>query len=116
MSASSLCVLFAPCKQQYWKRYIFNLTVMLTRLIRNVFLIFLLLSVYSQQPVNNKNLIGLNRARRPHNAIFVSFIDSSVPTKCLEAAKINWKRVCQKEHDRQAEEHLKKVWQTAKLQ
>uniref|UniRef100_A0A3Q3X0S4 Uncharacterized protein n=1 Tax=Mola mola TaxID=94237 RepID=A0A3Q3X0S4_MOLML len=32
------------------------------------------------QPINNKNVIGLNRARRPHNAIFVSFIDPGVPT------------------------------------
>lgn len=79
------------------------------QLISNMLLIFLPLPVYRQQPINNKNLIGLNRARRPHNAIFVSFTDPSVPTKCLEAARVNWIRVCQKEHDKQAEEELKKV-------
>ena len=58
----------------------------------------------------SKNFIGLNRARRPHNAIFVSFNDPTVPTECLEAAKVNWSRYCQKENDRQAEEQLKKVF------
>uniref|UniRef100_A0A3Q3WKG6 Uncharacterized protein n=1 Tax=Mola mola TaxID=94237 RepID=A0A3Q3WKG6_MOLML len=64
------------------------------------------------QPINNKNVIGLNRARRPHNAIFVSFIDPGVPTTCLEAARVNWLRVCQKEHDRQAEEQLRKMFES----
>ncbi|KAG8010853.1 General transcription factor 3C polypeptide 5 [Nibea albiflora] len=65
-----------------------------------------------QLPSNKKNVIGLNRARRPHNAIFVSFSDPTVPTECLEAAKINWIRVCLKEHDKQAEEQLKKMFES----
>nr|XP_046231839.1 general transcription factor 3C polypeptide 5 [Scatophagus argus] len=65
-----------------------------------------------QMPFNKKNVIGLTRARRPHNAIFVSFADATVPSECLEAARINWKRVCQKEHDKQAEEHLKKMFES----
>uniref|UniRef100_A0A4W6FCU3 Ral transcription factor IIIC subunit 5 n=1 Tax=Lates calcarifer TaxID=8187 RepID=A0A4W6FCU3_LATCA len=32
-----------------------------------------------QLHLNKKNFIGLNRARRPHNAIFVSFTDPTVP-------------------------------------
>lgn len=56
-----------------------------------------------------KNFIGLNRARRPHNAVFVSFTDASVPSECLEAAALNWRRVCVKEHDRKAEETLRQV-------
>ncbi|KAM9840875.1 general transcription factor 3C polypeptide 5 [Aulostomus maculatus] len=60
----------------------------------------------------NKNFIGLNRARRPHNAIFVSFIDPTVPTECLEAARVNWRQVCQKEDGRQAEEKLKQMFES----
>lgn len=67
-----------------------------------------LLSIHSQAPLN-KNFIGLNRARRPHNAIFVSFNETTVPAECLEAAKVNWTRVCLKERDKQAEEQLKMV-------
>lgn len=63
----------------------------------------------SQQPISSKNLIGLNRARRPHNAIFVTFVDPVVPMECLEAATTNWKRVCQKENDKRVEEQLRKV-------
>lgn len=87
----------------------FNFTVMLMKLFRTIFITFLLLSVYSQLPISKKNFIGWNRARRPHNAIFVSFSDPTVPTECLEAAKVNWARVCLKECDKQAEEKLKKV-------
>ncbi|XP_036974237.1 general transcription factor 3C polypeptide 5 [Acanthopagrus latus] len=63
-------------------------------------------------PINKKNLIGLNRARRPHNAIFVSYSDASVPDECREAARTNWTRVCQKENDKQAEEQLKKMFES----
>ncbi|XP_047424934.1 general transcription factor 3C polypeptide 5 [Mugil cephalus] len=66
----------------------------------------------AQMPVNKKNFIGLNRARRPHNAIFVSFTDPTVPTECLEAAKVNWVRVCVKEYERQAEEQLKTMFES----
>ncbi|XP_068191280.1 general transcription factor 3C polypeptide 5 [Antennarius striatus] len=69
-------------------------------------------TVSGRQPVNKKNIIGLNRARRPHNAIFVSFADPTVPAHCLEAARVNWKRVCQKEHDKQAEEQMRKMFES----
>ncbi|XP_044030137.1 general transcription factor 3C polypeptide 5 isoform X1 [Siniperca chuatsi] len=65
-----------------------------------------------QLPINKKNFIGLNRARRPHNAIFVSFTDPTVPTECIEAARVNWARVCLKENDKQAEEQLKKMFES----
>lgn len=75
---------------------------------------FLFLPDYRQQTNNSNNLIGLNRIRRRHNAIFVSFTDPSVPTTCLEAATANWIQVCQKDCDKQAEEQLRKVcdWNT----
>lgn len=72
-------------------------------------LIFLFFTDYRTRSSNNINLIGLNRIRRRHNAIFVSFTEPSVPTKCLEGAITNWKEVCQKDHDKQAEEQLRKV-------
>lgn len=74
-----------------------------------ILLIFLFFSDYSQGPANSNNLIGLNRTRRRHNAVFVSFTDPTVPTKCLEGAMTNWIQVCQKDHDKQAEEQLRKV-------
>lgn len=70
---------------------------------------FLFLPHYRLRPTNNKNVIGLNRARRRHNAIFVSFADAAVPSKCLDAALTNWMDVCHKDHDKQAEEQLRKV-------
>ncbi|XP_041826814.1 general transcription factor 3C polypeptide 5 [Melanotaenia boesemani] len=70
---------------------------------------FLQKSSAAQRAVS-KNFIGLNRARRPHNAIFVSFNEPTVPTKCLEAAKVNWTRCCLKESDREAEEQLKRMF------
>ncbi|XP_060917515.1 general transcription factor 3C polypeptide 5 [Labrus mixtus] len=63
-------------------------------------------------PVSKSNFIGLNRNRRPHNAIFVSFSDPSVPTESLEAARSNWARVCVKENDKQAEEQMKKMFES----
>uniref|UniRef100_A0A3B4GQC0 General transcription factor IIIC subunit 5 n=1 Tax=Pundamilia nyererei TaxID=303518 RepID=A0A3B4GQC0_9CICH len=60
----------------------------------------------------NKNFIGLNRAGRPHNAIFVSFTDPVVPAECLEAAKVTWKRICMNECDKKAEEQLKKMFES----
>ncbi|CAG5867227.1 unnamed protein product [Menidia menidia] len=64
------------------------------------------------QVPTSKNFIGLNRARRPHNAIFVTFNEPSVPTECLQAAKDNWARYCLKERDRDAEEKLKKMFES----
>lgn len=75
-------------------------------------LIFIFFPDNRKRSSNNINLIGLNRTRRRHNAIFVSFTEPSVPTKCLEGAITNWKQVCQKDHDKQAEEQLRKVCET----
>ncbi|XP_029024968.1 general transcription factor 3C polypeptide 5 isoform X2 [Betta splendens] len=61
--------------------------------------------------VNKKNVIGLTRARRPNNAIFVSFSDPTVPSECLEAAKQNWARICLKDADKEAEEKLKEMFE-----
>ncbi|XP_061655073.1 general transcription factor 3C polypeptide 5 [Phyllopteryx taeniolatus] len=52
------------------------------------------------------HFIGFSRPRRPHNAIFVSYADPIVPTEALEAAKMHWKKICLREHDKQAEEKL----------
>ncbi|KAG9353925.1 hypothetical protein JZ751_012049 [Albula glossodonta] len=54
---------------------------------------------YVSQTVSSENLIGLSRARRPHNAIFVTFDEKEVPSKPLEAAVQNWKRLCMHEND-----------------
>lgn len=69
-------------------------------------------SIPGQQPISSKNLIGLNRARRPHNAIFITFVDPVVPMECLEAATTNWRRVCQKENDKRVEEQLRKMFES----
>ncbi|XP_056157759.1 general transcription factor 3C polypeptide 5 [Lampris incognitus] len=63
-------------------------------------------------PITKENFISLNRARRPHNAVFVNFTDPSVPSECLEAARTNWQRVCIKEWDRYAEEEMKKMFES----
>ncbi|XP_057674500.1 general transcription factor 3C polypeptide 5 [Corythoichthys intestinalis] len=60
-----------------------------------------------QADVQSKtNFIGMSRPRRPHNAIFVSYTDPSVPTEALEAAKTHWARIGVRAHDKQAEERL----------
>ncbi|KAK7896595.1 hypothetical protein WMY93_021920 [Mugilogobius chulae] len=57
-----------------------------------------------------KNFIGLSRARRPHNAIFVTFVDP-VPDECQEMAKVNWQRVCVKECDVKAEKEIREMFE-----
>ncbi|XP_061590438.1 general transcription factor 3C polypeptide 5 [Cololabis saira] len=69
-------------------------------------------SAASFQMSVSRNFIGLNRARRPHNAIFVSFIDPAVPTECVEAAKTNWARCCLKDSDKQVELKMKKMFES----
>lgn len=64
---------------------------------------------YNNPQVSGENLIGLSRARRPHNAIFVNFDDEEVPTKPLDAAVQNWKKVCTNPVDKKVEEELRKV-------
>ncbi|XP_058015328.1 general transcription factor 3C polypeptide 5 [Ahaetulla prasina] len=66
---------------------------------------------YRNPPLSSENLIGLSRARRPHNAIFVNFEDEEVPSKPLEAAVQTWKKVCSNVVDHQAEEELKKLFE-----
>uniref|UniRef100_A0A8C8D7D9 Transcription factor IIIC subunit 5 HTH domain-containing protein n=1 Tax=Oncorhynchus tshawytscha TaxID=74940 RepID=A0A8C8D7D9_ONCTS len=62
--------------------------------------------------VSRDNLIGLSRARRPHNAIFLTFNDQNIPTEPLEAAKVNWKIVCVHPSDIKAEEQLKEMFES----
>lgn len=59
--------------------------------------------------LSKENLIGPNRARRAHNAIFVNFEDMTVPTEPLEAAKLNWKKNAMHPSDLRAEEEMRKV-------
>ncbi|XP_026543084.1 general transcription factor 3C polypeptide 5 [Notechis scutatus] len=66
---------------------------------------------YRNPPLSSENLIGLSRARRPHNAIFVNFEDGEVPSKPLEAAVQTWKKVCSNTVDHQAEAELKKLFE-----
>ncbi|AWP14972.1 putative general transcription factor 3C polypeptide 5 [Scophthalmus maximus] len=67
---------------------------------------------HNQVPFNKTNIIGLNRVRRPNNAIFVSFDEPTVPTECVEAAKLNWARVCLKDSDKGMEEQLVKMFES----
>uniref|UniRef100_UPI00358EBF40 general transcription factor 3C polypeptide 5-like n=1 Tax=Myxine glutinosa TaxID=7769 RepID=UPI00358EBF40 len=48
---------------------------------------------YKIPKVSSGNVIRHGRARRPHNALFVSFEDAEVPGRPLEAAITNWSRV-----------------------
>lgn len=66
---------------------------------------------FSQPGFSRENLIGLNRARRPHNAIFITFDEAQVPCEPLEAARVNWDRICQKPSDQKAEEDMKKLFE-----
>ncbi|XP_010892267.1 general transcription factor 3C polypeptide 5 [Esox lucius] len=67
---------------------------------------------YCPPTVSRDNLIGLSRARRPHNAIFINFDDQNIPNEPLEAAKVNWKRVCVHASDTKAEEQMKKMFES----
>ncbi|KAM7088100.1 uncharacterized protein J5F26_013292 isoform 2-T2 [Ciconia maguari] len=64
---------------------------------------------YNNPQVSGENLIGLSRARRPHNAIFVNFDDEEIPAKPLDAAVQTWKKVCTNPVDKKVEEELGKV-------
>ncbi|XP_021546901.1 general transcription factor 3C polypeptide 5 isoform X2 [Neomonachus schauinslandi] len=66
---------------------------------------------YNNPPVSGENLIGLSRARRPHNAIFVNFEDDEVPTQPLEAAVQTWRRISTNPLDRKVEEELRKLFE-----
>ncbi|KAJ6652228.1 hypothetical protein lerEdw1_012952 [Lerista edwardsae] len=66
---------------------------------------------YHNPTLSSENLIGLSRARRPHNAIFVNFEDEEIPTKPLAAAQQTWKRVCSNAVDHKAEDELRKLFE-----
>ncbi|KAM6984836.1 general transcription factor 3C polypeptide 5 [Aplochiton taeniatus] len=67
---------------------------------------------HNQVPMSKDNFIGLNRARRPHNALFISYDEPTVPSECAEAARANWDRVCQKPCDKEAEEAIGKMFES----
>ncbi|KAL2099541.1 hypothetical protein ACEWY4_003935 [Coilia grayii] len=60
---------------------------------------------------SSENLIGLSRARRPHNAIFVPFEEKDVPSEPLEAAKLNWKKVSIHASDKRVEEEIRQLFE-----
>ncbi|XP_044120530.1 general transcription factor 3C polypeptide 5 isoform X3 [Neovison vison] len=66
---------------------------------------------YNNPPVSGENLIGLSRARRPHNAIFVNFEEDEVPTQPLEAAVQTWRRISTNPTDRKVEEELRRLFE-----
>jgi hypothetical protein len=70
---------------------------------------------YSNPTISGENLIGLSRARRPHNAIFVNFEDAEVPVQPLEAAVHTWKKACTNPIDQKVEEELRKVRLVSRL-
>ncbi|KAG8447581.1 hypothetical protein GDO86_014910 [Hymenochirus boettgeri] len=65
---------------------------------------------YRLPQVSSDNLIGLSRARRPHNAIFVTFEDGEIPNEPHEAALKKWTRLCSNEQDMQAEEEIRRLF------
>ncbi|CAL8317776.1 unnamed protein product [Lota lota] len=65
-----------------------------------------------QLPMTKENFIGLNRVRRHHNAIFVSFSDPVMPSECMEAARLNWQKVCIKQSDVWIEQTLRKLFES----
>ncbi|XP_005346246.1 general transcription factor 3C polypeptide 5 isoform X1 [Microtus ochrogaster] len=65
---------------------------------------------YHNPSISGENLIGLSRARRPHNAIFVNFEDPEVPLQPLEAAVQTWKKACTNPIDQKVEEELRQLF------
>uniref|UniRef100_A0A4W3IUZ7 Ral transcription factor IIIC subunit 5 n=1 Tax=Callorhinchus milii TaxID=7868 RepID=A0A4W3IUZ7_CALMI len=65
---------------------------------------------YHPPKLSNENLIGLGRARRPHNAIFVNFDDPEIPSEPLEAAVQNWRKFNTQAADNRAEDDLGKLF------
>ncbi|XP_077981401.1 general transcription factor 3C polypeptide 5-like, partial [Glandiceps talaboti] len=58
------------------------------------------------------NLIGIARARRPHNAVFMNFDDKDVPTKPLDAAVAAMKKISDHVKEVEIRELFKKrpIW------
>ncbi|XP_043914764.1 general transcription factor 3C polypeptide 5 [Protopterus annectens] len=66
---------------------------------------------YNTPQLSSENLIGLSRARRPHNAIFVNFEDADVPDKPLEAAVNNWAKHSSHPNDKRLEAEVRKLFE-----
>ncbi|MEE6505375.1 hypothetical protein FKM82_005508 [Ascaphus truei] len=65
---------------------------------------------YQPPQVSGENLIGLTRARRPHNAIFVNFEEVEAPREPQPAAVQNWKKLCTNSTDKRAEQEIKRLF------
>ncbi|KAM4695908.1 general transcription factor 3C polypeptide 5 isoform 3-T3 [Rhinophrynus dorsalis] len=65
---------------------------------------------YQHPQVSSENLIGPSRARRPHNAIFVTFEEPVIPTDPHPAAVKNWKKLCSNPMDKRAEQEMKRLF------
>ncbi|XP_028664413.2 general transcription factor 3C polypeptide 5 [Erpetoichthys calabaricus] len=65
---------------------------------------------YTPPQLSSENLIGLSRARRPHNAIFVNFEDKEVPKEPMKAAVLKWKRLHGHTNDFKLEEAIKQMF------
>ncbi|XP_053552213.1 general transcription factor 3C polypeptide 5 isoform X2 [Bombina bombina] len=66
---------------------------------------------YHPPQFSSENLIGMSRARRPNNAIFINFEDGEVPTEPNPAAATNWKKQCTNPTDMQAEHEMKRLFE-----
>ncbi|XP_072285727.1 general transcription factor 3C polypeptide 5 isoform X2 [Pyxicephalus adspersus] len=65
---------------------------------------------YQPPNLSSENLIGLSRARRPHNAIFVNFEDAEVPSEPHPAAVKNWKKLCTNPVDNHVEQEMLRLF------
>ncbi|KAM4662770.1 general transcription factor 3C polypeptide 5 isoform 2-T2 [Discoglossus pictus] len=65
---------------------------------------------YQPPQLSGDNLIGLSRARRPNNAIFINFEDPGVPTEPLPGAVKNWEKQCTNAVDKRAEQEMKRLF------
>ncbi|KAM9324309.1 general transcription factor 3C polypeptide 5 [Gastrophryne carolinensis] len=65
---------------------------------------------YQPPSLSSENLIGLSRARRPHNAIFVNFDEAEVPTEAHPDAVKKWQKICTNPMDSQLEEEMKRLF------
>ncbi|XP_068104926.1 general transcription factor 3C polypeptide 5 [Hyperolius riggenbachi] len=65
---------------------------------------------YQPPHLSSENLIGLSRARRPHNAIFVNFEDGDVPSEPHPAAVKNWRKLCTNPIESGMEQDMKKLF------
>ncbi|XP_063792816.1 general transcription factor 3C polypeptide 5 [Pseudophryne corroboree] len=65
---------------------------------------------YQPPHLSSDNLIGLSRARRPHNAIFVVFEDEVVPTEPHPAAAKNWRKICTNTLDKKIEQEMRRLF------